>query len=77
MAKKTKKTRISGFRDMSPDELGREESELRDAIWKLRLQKSTGQAQDPHRLAATKRDLARLLTVRRERETTREAGRRS
>ena len=76
MAKK-KKTKVSGFRDMTPEELGREESDLRDAIWKLRLQKSTGQAQDPHRLAATKRDLARLLTVRRERDMAREAGRRS
>jgi large subunit ribosomal protein L29 len=72
-----KRTRVTGFRDMSPDELEREESELRDAIWKLKLQKSTGQAQDPYKLAATKRDLARLLTVRRERELTRDAGRRS
>ena len=72
-----KKTKVASFRDMSPEELGREESELRDAIWKLRLQQSTGQAQDPYKLAATKRDLARLLTVRRERELAREAGRRS
>jgi large subunit ribosomal protein L29 len=72
-----KKPRISKFRDMSPEELGQEEQELRDAVWKLGLQKSTGQSQDPNKLRTTKRDLARLLTVRRERELARAVGRRA
>jgi large subunit ribosomal protein L29 len=72
-----KRSRVAGFRDMGPDELEKEEGELRDAVWKLKLQKSTGQAQDPNKLAGTKRDLARLLTVRRERELARAASRKS
>ena len=65
------------YRDMEPGALAKEEAELRTAIWKTKLQKGTGQITDPLRLAVTKRDLARLLTVRRERETATPAGTRS
>ena len=65
------------YRDMTPELLATEEAELRTAIWKTKLQKGTGQITDPLRLAVTKRDLARLLTVRRERETATSAGKRS
>ncbi len=60
--------KASKLRDMSPEELGKEERELRDAIWKLQLQRSTGQVQDPHKLKGVRRDLARVLTVLREKE---------
>jgi large subunit ribosomal protein L29 len=59
---------LSKYREMEPEALGREEAELRTAIWKTKLQKGTGQITDPLRLGLVKRDLARLLTVRRERE---------
>ena len=62
----SKKTLIK-YRDMEPGALDKEEAELRTAIWKMKLQKGTGQITDPLKLAGTKRDLARLLTVRRER----------
>jgi large subunit ribosomal protein L29 len=65
------------YRDMEPEALAKEEAELRTAIWKIKLQKGTGQITDPLRLAVTKRDLARLLTVRREREAEEAAGKRS
>jgi ribosomal protein L29 len=65
------------YRDMEPEVLAKEESELRTAIWKIKLQKGTGQITDPLRLAVTKRDLARLLTVRRERGAETAAGKRS
>jgi large subunit ribosomal protein L29 len=57
------------YREMEPAALEKEEAELRTAIWKTKLQKGTGQLTDPLRLAIVKRDLARLLTVRRERES--------
>jgi ribosomal protein L29 len=63
------------YRGMEPDVLAKEEAELRTAIWKMKLQKGTGQISDPLRLAVIKRDLARLLTVRRERETVTTAAR--
>ena len=65
------------YRDMEPEVLAKEEAELRTAIWKMKLQKGTGQITDPLRLAVTKRDLARLLTVRRERGAEATAGTRS
>jgi len=54
------------LRGMDPIELDREEQALREEIWKLRLQRSTGQLQDVHKVRRKRRDLARVLTVRRE-----------
>ncbi len=54
------------LREMSFEELAKEERELRDQIWKLQLQRSTGQLGDPHKVVARRRDLARVLTVLRE-----------
>jgi large subunit ribosomal protein L29 len=62
------------LRNLSPEELQREESELREELWKLRLQMTTGQIQNPHRVRAARRDLARLLTVRRERARAAQEG---
>ena len=59
---------LNKYRDMEPAALEVEEAELRTAVWKTKLQKGTGQITDPLRLGVIKRDLARLLTVRRERE---------
>jgi large subunit ribosomal protein L29 len=59
---------LSKLREMSLEDLAREERELRDEVWKLRLQRATGQLADPHKVRKTRRELARLLTVRRERE---------
>ena len=56
------------LRDMTEDELRRESRELRRALFNLRLSQATGQLEKPHRLAATRRDLARVLTLLRERE---------
>jgi large subunit ribosomal protein L29 len=55
-------------RDMSDDELRRETGELRRALFNLRLQQAIGQLEKPHKLRATRRDLARVLTILRQRE---------
>ena len=65
------------YRDMEPEALAKEEAELRTAIWKTKLQKGTGQITDPLGLTVAKRDLARLLTVRRERASVDTPGKRS
>jgi len=46
-------------------ELAQKEKDLREASWKLRLQKSTGQLENPTRLRVLRRDLARVKTYRR------------
>ena len=56
------------LRDMDPVQLDKEEQDLRAQIWKLRLQLTTGQLQDPQKVRLARRGLARVLTVKRERE---------
>ena len=46
-------------------ELTEKEKQLKEAAWKLRLQKSTGQLENPSRLKAIRRDIARVRTARR------------
>jgi large subunit ribosomal protein L29 len=58
------------IRAMTLAELNKEELELRDEIWKIRLQRSTGQLQDSGRIRRKRHDLARILTVRRELSTS-------
>jgi len=65
------------YRDMEPALLEKEEAELRTSIWKMKLQMGTGQITDPLRLALIKKDLARLMTIRRERTADSTAGKRS
>ena len=50
------------------------EKELREASWKLRLQKSTGQLENPSRLKVMRRDLARVKTYQRALVLKAEAG---
>ena len=57
---------ISKLRNMSPEALQREEHGLREEIWKLRIQLTTGQLQDPQKVRRVRQDLARVLTVKRE-----------
>lgn len=56
------------LRDMSPEELAREAGELRRALFNLRLQQAIGQLEKPHKLRSTRRDLARVLTVMRQKQ---------
>lgn len=72
MARKASKLREFGFA-----ELEKEERELRDAIWKQQLQRSTGQVQDPNKLRAARKDLARVLTARRQLEIAQAGGRKA
>ena len=53
---------------MNDDELAKEAQALREEIWKLRLQLATGQLDNPQKVRAVRRDLARVLTAQRERE---------
>lgn len=68
---------LNKYREMELEALAKEEAELRTAVWNMKLQKGTGQITDSLKLAATKRDLARLLTVRRERVAAEAAAKRS
>ena len=46
-------------------ELAEKEKHLKETSWKLRLQKATGQLDNPMRLKSLRRDVARVKTYRR------------
>jgi len=60
------------LRDLSPDELETKANELREQLLKLRFQQSTGQIENPQTLRAVRKDIARVLTIRRENELGRD-----
>jgi len=53
-------------REMSVDELGTKEHELQEQLFKLRMQKATRQLQNASRLGEVRRDIARVMTVLKE-----------
>ena len=54
------------LRDLGAEELGVKEKELTDQLFKMRLQKSMGQLEVPEKIRTTRRDLARVKTVQRQ-----------
>jgi len=61
--------KASKLRDLSKEDLTQEESELREQLFKLRFQAATGQVESAGRMRGVRRDIARILTILRERET--------
>jgi large subunit ribosomal protein L29 len=59
---------LAKLEQLSDEDLGKEAVALREEIWKLRLQRATGQLQDTHKVRRTRRSLARILTLQRKRE---------
>jgi large subunit ribosomal protein L29 len=56
------------FRDLSDEELEAKEGDLREQIFRLRIQKATGQLDQVGKVRATRKDLARVKTARAERK---------
>ena len=56
------------IRELKDDELKRKERDIREELFNLRVQLSTRQATNVGRIKKLKRDLARVLTIQRERE---------
>jgi large subunit ribosomal protein L29 len=61
--------KIAEIRDFTVDDLEHREKEMDDQLFRLRIQKSMGQLEAAHKLKALRRDLARVKTVLREKET--------
>ncbi|HVS16313.1 MAG TPA: 50S ribosomal protein L29 [Thermoanaerobaculia bacterium] len=57
------------LRELTVEELRDREQELADKLFTLRLQKVTGQLEKPSKVREAKRDLARVLTVLREKRS--------
>ena len=58
--------KASELRDLTEEELRQKEEELADQLFALRLQKSIGQLEKPSRIRNARVELARVLTVLRE-----------
>ena len=56
------------LRDLSNDELERKLAETRHELFNLRFQAATGALENPARVRLAKREIARILTIRHERE---------
>jgi len=61
------------IRNMAPADLAKEEEQLREQVWRLRLQMTTGQLQDPQKVRRARKSLARVLSIKREQELKAEA----
>jgi large subunit ribosomal protein L29 len=59
---------VQELRGMADDRLFNELEDLKESLFNLRFQKSYGQLEDPNALRRAKRDVARILTVLRERQ---------
>jgi large subunit ribosomal protein L29 len=54
------------LRDLAVDELGAKERDLTDQLFRMRIQKSMGQLENPDKMRTVRRDLARVKTVQRQ-----------
>ncbi len=61
------------FRELTEDDLRARERDLHDQLFRLRIQKAMGQLDQPQKVRWVRRDLARLLTVLKEKEQARTA----
>jgi len=63
-----KNMKAKEIREMNPDELEGELENLEKKLFEIRSQAVTEKLEDPTQLTKTKRDIARIKTVLRERE---------
>ena len=61
--------KIGEFRDLGADELKQREKDLDDQLFRLRIQKSMGQLEAGGKMKSIRRDVARLKTALREKES--------
>jgi large subunit ribosomal protein L29 len=60
--------KVKEIRDMTDDELKLKLNSLKEELFNLRFQVATGQLDNPMRIKDVRRNIARILTIIRERE---------
>lgn len=58
------------LRQLSESELAAKEKEMREQLFRLRFQLAAGQSESVRKIREVRKDMARLLTVRREKESS-------
>ncbi len=61
--------KVAEIRDLGVDELQQRVKDWDDQVFRLRIQKSMGQLEAPGKVREVRRDLARIKTILREKET--------
>ncbi|MBA2301373.1 MAG: 50S ribosomal protein L29 [Acidobacteria bacterium] len=61
--------KVTEIRDLTVGDLRQREKDMDDQLFRLRIQKSMGQGEAAQKLKGLRRDLARVKTVLREKET--------
>ena len=51
------------LRDMTTEQLNKKLGELKEELFNLRFQLAVNQLDNPHKITAVKRDIARIMTV--------------
>ena len=60
--------KASRFREMTPDEIQARVAELREELFNLRFRNTMKQLDNPLKIRESRREMARLLTVLKEKE---------
>jgi len=60
--------KVEEIRELGVDELRTREKELDDQLFRLRIQKSMGQLEEPAKVRGIRKDLARVKTILREKQ---------
>ena len=58
--------KVTELRDMTADQLEAKLKELKSELFNLRFQHAINQLENPHKIADVKKDIARVMTVLRE-----------
>jgi large subunit ribosomal protein L29 len=58
--------KVSEIKNLTLDEMQRKASDMKEELFNLRFQHEIGQLENPQRMKAIKRDIARLKTIIRE-----------
>lgn len=59
----------SEIRELTGEELASKKSELEDQLFKLKFQHALGQLENAMKIKSIKKDLARIMTILREKDT--------
>lgn len=62
--------KLTEMRDLTPDQLQDELIKLKREQFNLRFQKATGQLENTSRVRQVRRDIARILTIAREKQAS-------
>ena len=57
------------LRESTKEELAKKEQDLRRELFNLRFQQATGEIENPMRIRAIKKDIARVLTIANEKKS--------